>query len=101
MLKNNIIPPSKVGGFHTMEKKNKDINTQRLEAIIEDMKIQLKEMEKIRNPLRVFFRFPGITKLLLLNNQIKHLKIQRAIANGKFDNKFTTILRGDALTPHK
>jgi hypothetical protein len=81
--------------------KSKDINTQRLEAIIEDMKIQVKEMQKISSPktfkdrLIAFGRHPMMAKQLLYNIEIKHTKKQIAIAVGRFDNKLKTIISGD------
>lgn len=72
-----------------------------MEAVIEDMKIQIKEMEKISRPKKIgdifnsFFRHSMFAQLKLLDIENEHLEKQNDILKGKYDTKLKTFVCED------
>ena len=79
-------------------KKTKTIARQRMEAVIEDMKVQAEEMGKIANPkgfinkLKAYGRMRIMAEIMIKDIEIAHVEKQTKILQGRCDNQLRTIL---------
>ncbi len=79
-------------------KKTKTIARQRMEAVIEDMKIQAEEMGKISRPKRfidkliAFGRMRIIAEIMIKDIEIAHVEKQTKILQGKYDSQLRGIV---------